>query len=104
MLLSCDQPVGDSLVDDKEDTTTRAKTENLGGISLPQGAVAFVLEDLKDGRNGPRSGLVRVLETLHEYNIQERSVDKLSGVKRRHQRGGIVSAQWDQFSPQSTSR
>ena len=57
-----DEPVGDRLVDDEEDTTTGAETENLGGITLPERAVALLLEDLEDGGPGPGSSSGRVLE------------------------------------------
>lgn len=42
-----DEPVGNSLVDDEEDTTTGTETENLGGITLPQGARTFLRKDLE---------------------------------------------------------
>jgi len=57
-----DEPVGDGLVNDEEDTTARAETEHLGDVALPECAGPLVAEHLKDGSPGPWGSVGGVLE------------------------------------------
>lgn len=57
-----DEISSNGLMDDEEDTTSRAETKDLGGITLPESAVALLVEDLDDGGDSPGSGGSRVLE------------------------------------------